>query len=49
LIDTFEKEYLQRLLDRSNGSVAPAAREAGLNRKYFYDLLRKHGLKGRKR
>ncbi len=48
LIDTFEREYLQRLLDRSDGRVAPAAREAGLNRKYFYDLLRKHGLQGRK-
>jgi DNA-binding NtrC family response regulator len=48
LIDTFEMEYLQRLLDRSNGRIAPAAREAGLNRKYFYDLLRKHGLQGRK-
>jgi DNA-binding NtrC family response regulator len=48
LIDTFEREYLQRLLDRSDGRIAPAAREAGLNRKYFYDLLRKHGLQGRK-
>ncbi|MCP4606108.1 MAG: sigma 54-dependent Fis family transcriptional regulator [Proteobacteria bacterium] len=49
LIDTFESEYLQRLLDRSEGRIAPAAREAGLNRKYFYDLLRKHGLYGSKK
>jgi len=49
LVDTFEREYLKRLLDRSRGSIAPAAREAGLNRKYFYDLLRKHGLHGRKK
>jgi DNA-binding NtrC family response regulator len=48
LVDAFEREYLLRLLERSVGSVAPAAREAGLNRKYFYDLLRKHGLHGRK-
>ena len=47
LIITFEREYLQRLLDRSKGRIAPAAREAGLNRKYFYDLLNKHGLHGR--
>lgn len=47
LIDTFEREYLEKLLERSNGRIAPAAREAGLNRKYFYDLLRKHGLLGR--
>jgi len=37
-----------RLLERSAGRIAPAAREAGLNRKYFYDLLKKHGLHGRK-
>jgi DNA-binding NtrC family response regulator len=49
LVDAFEAEYLKRLLDRSSGSIAPAAREAGLNRKYFYDLLRKHGLHGRKK
>ncbi len=47
LIDAFEREYLEKLLERSSGRVAPAAREAGLNRKYFYDLLRKHGLHGR--
>ncbi len=47
LIIAFEREYLQRLLDRSKGRIAPAAREAGLNRKYFYDLLNKHGLHGR--
>ena len=44
LIDAFEREYLVNLLERSGGKVAPAAREAGLNRKYFYDLLKKHGL-----
>ncbi len=47
LIEAFEREYLEKLLERSNGRIAPAAREAGLNRKYFYDLLRKHGLLGR--
>ena len=47
LISAFEHEYLKRLLKRSDGRIAPAAREAGLNRKYFYDLLRKHGLHGR--
>jgi DNA-binding NtrC family response regulator len=47
LIDAFEQQYLMRLLERSDGRIAPAAREAGLNRKYFYDLLRKHKLHGR--
>jgi DNA-binding NtrC family response regulator len=46
IIETFEKEYLARLLERANGNIAGAARTAGLNRKYFYDLLRKHGLHG---
>jgi len=46
LISAFEKEYLNRLLEKSGGKIAPAAREAGLNRKYFYDLLKKHGLHG---
>jgi DNA-binding NtrC family response regulator len=49
LIDTFEKEYLERLLERAGGNIAGAARAAGLNRKYFYDLLRKHGLHGSER
>jgi DNA-binding NtrC family response regulator len=46
LIDAFEREYLERLLERDGGNIAAAARSAGLNRKYFYDLLRKHGLHG---
>jgi DNA-binding NtrC family response regulator len=46
LVDAFEREYLQRLLERGGGNIAAAARSAGLNRKYFYDLLRKHGLHG---
>ncbi len=44
LVDAFERAYLQRLLDRSGGKIAAAAREARLNRQYFYDLLRKHDL-----
>ena len=44
LVEAFEHEYLKRLLERAGGRIAVAAREAGLNRKYFYDLLRKHGL-----
>lgn len=47
LLEAFETEYLKRLLERHDGCIAPAAREAGLNRKYFYDLLRKHHLNGR--
>ncbi len=44
LIGAFEKEYIEHLLERAGGNIAAAARAAGLNRKYFYDLLKKHGL-----
>lgn len=42
VLRTFEREYLQRLLDRTGGNVARAAREAGLDRKHLYSLLHKH-------
>ena len=43
LLDAFEHEYLKRLLQRSSGGVAGAAREAGIDRKHLYSLLDKHG------
>ncbi len=50
LLDVFERKYLERLLLRSEGGVSGAAREAGIDRKYLYSLLDKHGLErpGRK-
>jgi transcriptional regulator with GAF, ATPase, and Fis domain len=44
-IDAFEREYVTRLLERSDGNVAAAARDAGLNRAYLHRLLRRHGLR----
>ncbi len=44
LVRSFEKEYLTRLLSRSKGNVAKAARDAGLDRKHLYSLLHKYGL-----
>jgi DNA-binding NtrC family response regulator len=44
LLDTFEREYLERLLARASGGIAGAAREAGIDRKHLYSLLEKHGL-----
>jgi DNA-binding NtrC family response regulator len=44
LLESFEREYLRRLLDRSTGGVAGAARQAGIDRKHLYSLLAKHGL-----
>jgi DNA-binding NtrC family response regulator len=44
LIRRFEREYLTRLLSRSKGNVAKAARDAGLDRKHLYSLLHKYHL-----
>jgi transcriptional regulator with GAF, ATPase, and Fis domain len=45
LIDNFEKEYLQALLERNNYNLSRSAREAGIERAYLQRLVRKHGLK----
>ena len=50
MIRAFEREYLQKMLDRHDGNVTHAAQAAAKNRRAFWDLLRKHGLSlGRKR
>ncbi len=44
LVATFERVYLQRLLERHPENLAAAARQADIDRKYLYRLLAKHGL-----
>jgi transcriptional regulator with GAF, ATPase, and Fis domain len=39
-----EREYLQRLMVKHGGHVAEAAQAAGINRTYFYRLLKKHSM-----
>ena len=46
LVAAFEREYLGRLLKRCEGNVARAAREADVDRKHLYSLLKKYGLGG---
>jgi DNA-binding NtrC family response regulator len=46
LVDVWERDYLQTLLDECDGNVSKAARRAGLNRVHMHRLLRKHGLSG---
>jgi DNA-binding NtrC family response regulator len=44
LVRAFEREYLTRLLSKTRGNIARAARDAGLDRKHLYSLLHKYGL-----
>ncbi|HVU05138.1 MAG TPA: sigma 54-interacting transcriptional regulator [Polyangiaceae bacterium] len=44
----FELGYVSWLLGRHDGNISAAAREAKMDRKYLYDLARKHGLRGTK-
>ena len=41
----FEKSYLEDLLAKHNGNVSAAARAAGVDRKHFYRLLWRNGLR----
>lgn len=40
----FEKDYIHAMLHKHGYKIAPAARDAGLDRKYFRQLARKYGL-----
>jgi DNA-binding NtrC family response regulator len=42
----FERRYVKWLLGRHGGNISAAAREAQMDRKYLYDLAKKHGMRG---
>jgi len=44
LINGFERDYLRNLLERCEGNISRAAREADIDRVYLKKLLRKHDL-----
>ena len=44
----FEQRYVKWLLARHNGNISAAAREAQMDRKYLYDLAKKHGMRARR-
>lgn len=46
VLDAFEREYVRSLLERHDGNLSSAAREAGLVRHHLLALARKHGLRG---
>lgn len=47
MINTFEKDYLQRLMMETNGNVTLAAKRARKERRALGKLLRKHGIERR--
>jgi DNA-binding NtrC family response regulator len=44
LVNVFERDYLADLMNRCDGNVSLAAREAGIARVYLHRLLQKHNL-----
>jgi DNA-binding NtrC family response regulator len=45
LVTEFEAQYVKRLLERSHGNVAKAAREAEMARSHLNELMRRHGVR----
>ena len=43
----FERRYVKWLLGRHAGNISAAAREAQMDRKYLYDLAKKHRMRGK--
>jgi len=44
LVESFERDYLQSQMERSDGNIAKAARLSDMDRSYFKRLLKRHGL-----
>jgi DNA-binding NtrC family response regulator len=41
----FDREYITRLLERTKGNVAEAARESGIDRVHLFRLVKRYGVK----
>jgi len=44
VLDAFERQYLQDLLQRHSFNISKAAREAGIDRRHLYRLLDKYSI-----
>lgn len=42
LLEKLEKKYLVQILEKTQGNIAEAARQAGINRSYLYKLMDKY-------
>jgi transcriptional regulator with PAS, ATPase and Fis domain len=45
LLESFERQYLQELLERCQGNLSLAARESGVDRKTIARMLKRHGIR----
>ena len=45
LVESFEREYLSRVLRKTSGSVAETARKAGIDQRTLYNKMRAYGLR----
>ena len=45
LIEAFERRYLEDLLERCDGNLSKAARDAGVDRKTIARMLKRHGIR----
>jgi DNA-binding NtrC family response regulator len=44
MVALFEKEYLIKLLERHNQNISRVARDAGIDRRHVYRLMKKYGM-----
>lgn len=44
VLDAFESEYLEGLMERTEGNISAASRESGLTRYHLREILKKHGI-----
>ena len=49
VLDAFERQYLQDLLQRHQLNISKAAREAGIDRRHLYRLLEKYNIEIKER
>lgn len=49
IISDFESRYIEKLLRHHGNNISVAAREAGIDRKHFKDLMRKYGIEARRK